>query len=393
MGHKILFLVVFSTLFTSSLLAEFDPMSGATCADLVRHLFHLTNAANSGISLNRNSFPEDITIAHVDWQPGQHGGQLETIKRVGDWWGSTAQANGFDPQGDPRWFIYMLGEKAATYFGFKVAQNNRYMTIPDAQELNNAFASINEILQSGRVEFTIDDRFYEQTVHSLEVYLHQYAQHMALPLATNHPSRSHDLAFHLVSIFLPNSVKRKAMKLNQIILDFINHVEQKYSETALQDQVKIWASIMRHIRTRQIDDGTGVFISYLNQFLKSNDATVLSYPIFEMLGYNLDTAIDTNNIEKIFRSWNNKDAIEKIFMLSIGLKNSTADNFPKNFDAKLAQIKDLMGDEKFYKIFIDWQMHYEKHDPTYNTNYLPTLRELCLHMAQKRRLIIEIVNK
>jgi len=389
MVHTILnFLFLIIILSSAKASFDIDP-KGLTCEEIARQL----NSLNTQISINRDSFPNVLTVEHISWQKGPHGGRLERVKKVGESWGSTYKVNSFDPQGDPRWFIYMLGDKASSFFGLKVMNNDKFMTVPDATELNNSFQLLNEVLVDVRSDLVIKDLFYEQKKQSMDTYLVKNSQSMALPLAENYPSRSHDIAYHLVSIFLPNPVKENSMKLTRAVLEFVDHVLEEYASSELEEQAKLWATMVKNIRTQQIDAGTGSTILYMNNFLSENKEKYLAYPILELFGYRFDQAFDENSMEKIFRSWTNQASLTNIIQTSLGINKSTLYFTPNEMGKKLKNIQGFTEDEKFYTIWENWQDQYTREHPTFDTNYLPSLEELCQHMAQKRHVIKEVAEK
>jgi len=212
-----------------------------------------------------HSFPTEYalpslepTVSIVGTEPGQFGGRRFLLKRTDRTWQSAHRVTGAAVQGDPRWFVRVIGRDAARFFGFEL-RGSDVLVGPDAKEFNGAIDAVNEVLRARKHE-PIAIRFYE--VHrggvSQTDYLRRFPE---LPLDTADGFLPHDWAFHAPSILSSNSPTRLAAYHRDLILAWTQALQ---SELGSRPGARAWSEDMVRFlidrQVRRIDVGTGHFV-------------------------------------------------------------------------------------------------------------------------------------
>lgn len=195
------------------------------CLELENQLtskYSLKQLASSHASFaGRNSGSPSVIIDGR--RDGAFGGELKLLRKIGASWGSGYQAEGGDAQGDPRWPIYLLGTKAASFFGFRMLDPER-MTAPNAAELNGAIAYFNVAMASSPSE-TIPLSFADHSgITEYRSYADDLLDRMQLPLASNGAAFVHDTSYHTATITLPGSWLTGLRDFTAFELGFIEHL-------------------------------------------------------------------------------------------------------------------------------------------------------------------------
>gem|GEM_PF-4692805 len=200
------------------------------------------------------------TVEVVQSEAGVHGGKILTLERIGARWISDYRTVQFDPQGDPRWFIEVMGPRAAEFFGFKIL-SDRKVRVPDGNEFNGALEKINKQLKSMGKE-PIEIRFYvtpgnENTM--VAEYVRDFGFRGGLPLAASGNHLLHDLSFHTGAIFIPGDLVRLSRFFARYLDLYLKFLEEKYAaEPEKSAAVKHYAFLLRMNQTISIDTATGV---------------------------------------------------------------------------------------------------------------------------------------
>ncbi len=190
---------------------------------------------------------------------GKHGGRRLILEKVGASWLSNYATVSYDPQGDPRWFIEVMGTEAAEFFGFKILSDYT-VQVPDGKEFNGALKKINRYLKSiGKEQIEIG--FYvtaDNENTKVGEYVRDFGFASLLPLALNGNHLIHDLSFHTGAIFLPGHLIRLASYFARFLDGYIGFLSERYADhPAKLAAVKHFAFLLRINQTVLIDTGTG----------------------------------------------------------------------------------------------------------------------------------------
>lgn len=188
---------------------------------------------------------------------GRHGGKILIFERIGEHWVSDYRTVRYDPQGDLRSFISLLGEEAAAFFGFKMISEKR-IQVPDATEFMGAVAKINAYLESKNIP-PIPLSYYTTDSNEnvrVALYIKKFIDILGIPLAQSGNHLLHDLDFHTGAIFIPAELLELKRTTDKYLEDFISFLEQKFG----QDQakaVRYFSYLWRMRETINIDSATG----------------------------------------------------------------------------------------------------------------------------------------
>ncbi len=230
------------------------------CTTLLKNLINeiqetgLTNR-NYG---NYDSWIRTPTIRTVKFKNGNHGGQLIQIELIGDTWFSDHRTVKYDPQGDPRMFIEVVGGDMADFFGFKMI-DAKNMFIPDYQEFMAALTKINKALeQKGEQKLSI--QFYQTSDNenvSVSTYVNKFLLMQAIPMAPSGNHLLHDISFHSGGIFLPQEIIDFKKKKLLYEFQFFAELKKIYDNQPEElKAVKYFEYLNNFRNTVEIDNGT-----------------------------------------------------------------------------------------------------------------------------------------
>ena len=206
------------------------------------------------------TIPTESTVTQIQSRPGPHGGRILVYQRNGLRWASNFSTVGFDPQGDPRWFISAAGKNTAAFFGFRMVGDRR-CEVPDAQEFNGALAALNARLVALNHE-PVAITYYQTPNNEnvkVEDYVKRFRDDAGIPLAHSDNHLLHDLSFHTASIFLPSALVRYKRAETKFIEDFGEHLAKKYAaDPDRAAAVRTYRFYWRAYQTYSIDNGTGL---------------------------------------------------------------------------------------------------------------------------------------
>lgn len=228
------------------------------------------------------------TVALEKLIPGMHGGQLLILTKTGTRWLSDYRTVQYDPQGDPRWFIEVMGHEAAAFFGFKILADTR-VQVPDGREFEGALKKINAQLSKMGVE-PIEVSFYvNQGEGNTKVadYVRAFGESGGLPMASGGNHLIHDLSFHTGAIFLPGSLVRLGKYFARYLDGFLEFITRKYADDpARAAAVKHIAFLMRMNHTITIDTATGTVSAGIVAALRrpdQKDSFVMLYTPIDLM--------------------------------------------------------------------------------------------------------------
>lgn len=178
------------------------------------------------------------------------------LYRTGDTWGSAYRSPDirFDPQGDPRWIIEVLGLRPAEFLGFKIL-GDRLAVIPRVHTLNRQIF----LLAERGVQSSVT--FFEQAKVNLREALRRFGYWGQLPVASRSVNHAlHDYSFHTGAILLSGPIFDFLKAQTRFASDFSDYLEML--ATAEVDSVRAhafseWAYVVRYIEGNNLDDITG----------------------------------------------------------------------------------------------------------------------------------------
>jgi hypothetical protein len=379
--------VLWST--TAFAIGRIDPY----CAKALQVLHSLLEKSGEAQTFGESRRHRKQTVKIIDEIDGLHGGKLRRVRKIGSTWGSgRTTLKGFDPQGDPRWFIETLGPKAAAFFGFKMLSDTE-MTVPDPVEFAGAIKRVNERLKrNGSEEISIN--FYESKSSILARYNRLFAERGLLPVATSENHYFHDMSYHSGAIFLPEYLVSYSRKRSAFIEAAIEHLKTRFKsdDPSVQKRVALFSRRIYMETARAIDNGTGLITpgvatvaarNHRNQEARRGADAIIARTAEMFLAE--QSAMDLINkafVETMFQirgrefsffdmSWMLYPMI-KIFNLPIGRPNVVeVSNALREFAGQYAT------KNKDYDPFFIPQM--------------PNLDEICLHITRKREAVREAV--
>lgn len=229
-------------------------------------------------TVEADSFGDDIaldimpTVKFVGQEQGEHGGGRIVVERVGKTWVSVYNQSGFDVQGDPRWFMELVGEDLSAYLGFRLLDDNR-ITIPDHAEFTGAMEKLNSRLRRNGEE-PIRIRYYQAVNNddvSVKKYVREFVENRSLPVAPSGNHLVHDMAFHSGAIFLPKNYLDALAARVEFMHEFGEFIKRKYSNNPEQAKAaRYFAYLFNFAETVKIDSATAMLGPYLTTALRSS---------------------------------------------------------------------------------------------------------------------------
>jgi hypothetical protein len=155
--------------------------------------------------------------------PGLHGGRLKCVQNesgLSGWMNHEVEGRAEDKfSGDPLWNQALFGRPLSSFFGL-IGLNETTRLQPSATEANAALDLLDEFVSK---EFATSVRFYEPVgLNSMphEDYMCRFTTSRRLPIALHTFEASHDVNFHLASVFLPLNALKHLQAEGQVLLDF-----------------------------------------------------------------------------------------------------------------------------------------------------------------------------
>jgi hypothetical protein len=237
------------------------------------------------------------TIKKVGEKTGQHGGKRILVEKTGARWASNFATFNFDPQGDPRWIIEILGLDAAEFLGFEVV-NDQKIYLPDYHEIQGAIAKINaELKREGKEEILLDFYLPPGSGNSSVVkYARRYVDELKIPLAPEGNHSFHDLSFHTGAIFLPKVALEFSAERMRFEMGFYDFLREKYkNDAAISRAVQEFSWSRSYRRTLDIDNGTGLINPAAAEFAQNKKTGVaitytFEYPLRRLMFYEMSSA-------------------------------------------------------------------------------------------------------
>jgi len=218
--HLLVIILSLASLSSWSSTLNSKPHVSARCQDLLLEL--QASLAELGFSSPDDVFlnlaPEEPSITLTSTSKDSHGQTLNHFKKSSEQWLSQSRSNPYDPQGDPRWFIEILGHQASKKLGFALNPPHE-ITLPSLEAFTFHLARLNEEMKLLPNPDQMEISFYAQTRKSLNNYLENYIEQGRLPLATENLNHYlHDLNFHSAYLFVPKEVSDYSRELNKYTL-------------------------------------------------------------------------------------------------------------------------------------------------------------------------------
>lgn len=214
-GH--LFTILLSLVCSHSSLADL----AQTCSSI------LAPTVQDPIHINLEDAAYRPTVEVTKTIDGNHGGKLHIVKKTwrGEWISDYATF-AFDVQGDPRWFIGAMGEKAANFFGFEIIDSET-ITVPDAIEFQGALDKVNQVLISqGNEPVLLSLSTEDISQKPISGYLDALLG-SKLPFATEGNHLIHDVSFHTGHIFTPPRLLKIAQTRTLFTLNFFKFIQKQ----------------------------------------------------------------------------------------------------------------------------------------------------------------------
>lgn len=225
------------------------------------------------------------TIAVKAVRPGEHGGARRLLQRVGPQWVSNYRSVDYDPQGDPRWFMELVGTDAAKFFGFEMLAEDQ-LIIPDADEFMAALKKINKELEA-MGEAPIAVNYYstpESKTTRVADYVQKWGFENALPWADSGNHMLHDASFHTGVIFVPPSLVAMKAFMARYLNDFIHFLNQRYQHDAKKLKgLRYITYLWLMDESLSIDTATGALGPGIISSLRGNDEREAQIMLFRPL--------------------------------------------------------------------------------------------------------------
>lgn len=195
-------------------------------------------------SANRDYEPY-ITFDSFRRESGLHGGELTYLrKRKGLPWESRTRVNeDLTPnpssaitQGNPAFFVTLMGPKKARYWGFHALSADT-VTLPNAKELQGAIDKFNFKVQASNKKIKI--KFYDiEGIVTERAYMLSFISDGTLPIAAKGILSVHDKSVHPAHIFNPQEFDQIYVNRMRAKIAFYNRIENELPE--IYQKIKEW---------------------------------------------------------------------------------------------------------------------------------------------------------
>lgn len=367
-----------------------------SCADFFQQVNDLSGSPGIADKFDDIKEIEIPSVDVIESVEGYHGGQrLKVRKKDGHRWGSSNTTTGFDPQGDPRWFIEVLGPKAAAFFGFEMIDDS-HMMVPDSTEFSNALEKVNaELKRQGfnAVPLTFYATGNNENTKAGE-YVKRFVTDYGIPIAASGNHLFHDLSFHTAAIVLPREILEFKAAVMQFHREFFAHYREvnKDASEDIRKAINFYELLINLESTQDVDNMTGLtgplFLDYLKRKeIPEEDRSehhdlpeiymvrmvFYAYPADQPPAGYLEEflqqprVVDQNRVQRLYAHWKN---------LSPEVVGKAMKEFAKTWRS-----------EQFPGFRADVPAH-----PTMEL-FEKFVEELCVKMTARRKLIIEATQR
>lgn len=276
------------------------------------------------LSANKKSARTTVAFGESD------NGQI-VLHRIGDKWASVSTSHIFDPQGDPRWIVELLGTKRAAEFGFEII-NDTTMKAPTAERFNRAVDA--QLKKDPALKEAI--RYYEFLGQSNTTeYLRRFIDNGEIPMDTSNANHySHDISFHSGAIFLPNKLVEYSKEASKFTLALSDALIQMYrSDPNKADAAKNWAYFIRLNQVALVDATTGSVSAYALSAKKSGfDNPEVFKGLYESVELNTSYSKSLNRqIDRGIMAKNESDLTPRLIRSISEMKEQIPAQVLKNF--------------------------------------------------------------
>jgi hypothetical protein len=353
-----------------------------TCATLFEYL--ASQMPDSGFTTSALDVFQNHkkSVRFVESLIDQHGDTFWVYqkKEEANAWGSSYKNNRFDPQGDPRWFLEVLGDDAAQVWGFyRNGKDLAQVPSPETwiKKVKMVSASLEQMGHEGiaigyHPNLHVDER--TQTT-SVTTYLKRFINLGEIPVAPKGTPFLHDISFHSGAILL----EKRFLDIARRRVDYFWSASKYFKRLAKQaeSQEPIRASIylrmanmLKDSVVEMVDLGTGLINPLLADYASGSrykgEATQAS-----------DIAY---NVHAHFIGLEGKSQIQNL-RAALVVEQRKIEDFPD-----LVSVKDLLEEVEVFDF--GYKSPFVDFDSRKPLNI--SIEELCLSLAERRALLREV---
>jgi hypothetical protein len=255
-----------------------------SCVTALLGMWNRTAGSHNSTSLlQQSNRPQGFltpTVVVTGLSPGSQGGQIVTLKKIGDRWHSNAH-------GDPHSFFVILGDRAAQFFGFEKISETE-LRVPDVAEFNGAINYLNlKYAEAYSRPFTEISYFTNFPRLSSATHLRMWAQHSGIPIGSPTDESTHvfinDISRFTGTILLPSEVVAHTRKISRYTEKFLAFAESQneLSDSMSSEEKSAWKLMVDLIRIQVVNNINAVNGSMAEGILSaiaSQDISSLAKP-------------------------------------------------------------------------------------------------------------------
>lgn len=280
-----------------------------TCQVVFERLFRTLKDGNFSDPLHVTRAIKDQTVFHIPSLKDERGDEYYVFEKNGKLWGSSASTNNFDPQGDPRWFIEVIGTDLAHVWGLYWDRGDK-LQAPSPKLLEKRMSAVSQQLRMlGHEPIPIKFNFgFSETEKEFKdlkkrsLYIESFINDSALPFEDSGLRYLHDLSYHSGAVLLSSEFLKEARARFEYWYSayrYLEELSEKIDDINKQRAIQALAGKLRIFIVEAIDNGTGLINPLIvNQHLKKNfhntdtsdiDEKISEHLIKHLLGSNRQT--------------------------------------------------------------------------------------------------------
>lgn len=198
-----------------------------------------------------------------------HGDTYWVLRNPGTEWGSSYSTNGFDPQGDTRWFLEFIGNDVGHVWGF-YWDGGSLLQVPSPATWRKRLVSISDALEArGQERIAVG---YHANLHfdpatrksGVSKYIGLFVAHGQIPMAERSVPFLHDLSFHTGAVVLEKrfvDIARRRVEYFFAASNYLGQRARSVREAGDLRQAMALEKLQKSLRDRSvvmIDTGTGL---------------------------------------------------------------------------------------------------------------------------------------